>query len=100
MDSNYLLIWLVFKNLEILFNGPGPDIVVKSGNKLTVIELSCCYETNFVKNRNYKIERYKLQDLDVDKKFRVTKLHVEVFSLEVLLKNAQKFRRLHIQYAI
>ena len=26
------------KNPEILFNGPRPDIVVKSGNKLTVME--------------------------------------------------------------
>ena len=75
--------------------------MVKSGNKLTVIELSCCYKTNFVKTGNYKIERYnKLQDLGVDKKFRVTKLYVEVSSLEVLLKNVQKFRRLHMKYAI
>ena len=76
-----MLIWPVFKNLEILFNGPRPDIVVKNGNKLTVIELSCCYETNFVTTRNYKIEHYnKLQDLGVDKNFRVTKLHVEISS--------------------
>ena len=27
-----------FKNPEILFNGPRPDIVVKSGNKLTVMD--------------------------------------------------------------
>ena len=27
-----------FKNPEILFNGPRPDIVVKNGNKLTVTE--------------------------------------------------------------
>ena len=26
------------KNPEILFNGPRPDIVVKSGNKITVME--------------------------------------------------------------
>ena len=34
-----------FKNLEVLFNAPRPDIVVKNGNNITVIELSCCYET-------------------------------------------------------
>ena len=56
-----------FINAEKFFNGPRPDIVVKNGNKLTVIQLSCCCETNFVKTRNYKIERYsKLQDLCVD----------------------------------
>ena len=47
-----------FKNPEILFNGPWPDIMMKNDNKLTVIELSCCYETNFVKARNYEMERY------------------------------------------
>ena len=28
-----------FKNVEVLFNGPPSDIVVKSSNKLNVIEL-------------------------------------------------------------
>ena len=73
------------KNPEILFNGPRSDIVVKNGNKLTVIELSCCYQTDFLKTLSYKIERYsKLQDLYVDNNFRVTKLYVEVSSLGVL----------------
>ena len=58
----------------------------------TVIELSYCYETNFVKTRNYKIERYnKSQGLYVDKNFRVTKLYVEVSSLRVLPKYIQEF---------
>ena len=81
------------KNPEILFNGPRSDIVVKNGNKLTVIELSCCYETNFLKTRDYKIGRYnKLPDLCVDKNFRVTKLYVEISSLGVLPKYTQEFR--------
>ena len=59
----------------------------------TVIELSCCYETNFGKTRNHKIERYsKLQDLCGDKNFRVTKLYAEVSSLGVLPKNIQVIR--------
>ena len=71
-----------FKNPEILFNGPRSEIVVKNVNKLTVIELSCCHKTNFVKTRNYKRKRYsKFQDLCVDKNFRVTKLYVQVSSL-------------------
>ena len=88
-----------FKNPEILFHGPQPDIVVKNGNKLTVIELSCCCETNFVKTRNYEIERYsKLQDLHVDNNFRVTKLYVEVYSLGGLPKYIQEFRNFCKQY--
>ena len=65
----------------------------------TVIELSYCYETNFVKTRNYKIERYnKSQGLYVDKNFRVTKLYVEVSSLRVLPKYIQEFWNFCKQY--
>ena len=72
---------------------------MKNGNKLTVIELSRCYETNFVKTHHYKVLRYsKLQDLCVDKNFRVTKLYVEVSSLGVLPKNIQEFRNFCEQY--
>ena len=73
--------------------------MVKNDNKLTVMELPCCYETNFVKTHNYKIERYsKLQDLCVNKNFRVTKLYVEVSSVGVLPKYIQKFRNFCKQY--
>ena len=82
-----------------MFNGPRPNIVVKNGNKLTVIELSYRYVTDFVKTRNYKIKRHsKLQDLCVDKKFRVTKLYVQVSSLGVFPKNIQEFRNFCKQY--
>ena len=41
-----------FKNPEILLNGLTPNIVVKNSKKHSVIELSSCYETNFVKTSN------------------------------------------------
>ena len=82
-----------------MFNGTLPNLVVKNGNKLTVIELSCCCELNFVKTRNYKVELHsKLQDLYVNKTFRVTKFYVEVSSLGFLLKNIQEFRNFFKQY--
>ena len=88
-----------FKNPEILFNGPRPDIVVKNGNKLTVIELSHCYKTNFVKTRNYKIIlNYKICDKNRIKTSKVTKLYVEVSSLGFLPKNMKEFRNLCKQY--
>ena len=74
-------------------------ILGKNVNKLTVIELSCCYETNFVKTHNYKTERYsKLQDLCVDKNFTVTKFDIEVSSLGVLPKYIQESRNSCEQY--
>ena len=73
--------------------------MVKNGNKLTVIELSCCYKTNFENTRNSKIECYsKLQYLCVDKNFRVNKLYAEISSLGVLPKNIKEFRNFCKQY--
>ena len=52
-----------------------------------------------MKTRNSKVERYsKLQDLCVDKNFRVTELYVKVSSLGFLPKNIQNFRNFCKQY--
>ena len=42
-----------------LFESLRPDIVVIVGNKVIVIELTVCFETNTEKSRNYKQDRYK-----------------------------------------
>ena len=48
---------------------------------------------------NSKIERYgKLQDLCLNKSFRVIKFYAEVSSLGVLPKNIQEFRNFYKQY--
>ena len=48
-----------FKSPTELFSRLIPDIVLVRNNKLVVIELTCCFETNFAKSRRYKISRYK-----------------------------------------
>ena len=42
-----------------LFRSLRPDIVIKSSNKVIVIELTVCFETNTEKSRTYKQTRYK-----------------------------------------
>ena len=42
-----------------LFQGPRPDIVVKLHNKIVVIELTVCFDTNTEKSRTYKKNRYQ-----------------------------------------
>ena len=48
-----------YRSSAELFNLPIRDTVVIKDNALYVIELIACSETNFSKNRNYKINRYK-----------------------------------------
>ena len=38
---------------------PRPDIVIQERNKTTIIELTCPFETNLEKSRDYKKTRYK-----------------------------------------
>ena len=71
-----------FRNPAEFFNGPRPDILLKIGNELTAIELSCCYENNFTKAHEYKIKRYEnLKDSLVNKEHVLSKLFVEISSL-------------------
>ena len=47
------------KSSTELFNRLIPDIALAKKDKLIVIELTCCFETNFAKSRKYKINRYE-----------------------------------------
>ena len=42
-----------FKSPTELFNRLIPDIVLVRNDKLIVIELTCCFETNFAKSKMY-----------------------------------------------
>ena len=48
-----------YKCTSELFESSRPDIAVKSGNRLTVIELTVCFETNTEKSRRYKQTKYQ-----------------------------------------
>ena len=42
-----------------LFSRSRPDAAVRVGNKLYVLELTVCFDTNTKKSREYKMTRYK-----------------------------------------
>ena len=43
-----------FKSPSKIFCRFVPDMVLKIGDKITIIELTCCFEYNFSKSRKYK----------------------------------------------
>jgi hypothetical protein len=47
-------------NTDVIFQASNirPDITIVNGNRAFVLELTCCYETNFDQSREYKIQKY------------------------------------------
>ena len=69
-----------YTTTNVLFNGNvRPDIAVKKGNDLTTIELTCCFETNLVKNLKSRLN--------------LNKLYIEVTSLGLTPKTNKYFDR-------
>src|SRR6266516_886160 len=63
LKSNYIL----YCDLNVLgarpvcdlFNGFRPDLVIVSPTKMVVGELTICHETNLIKSRDYKLQKYQ-----------------------------------------
>ena len=70
-----------------------PDIAIETKDTLTVIELTCPYETNSTKSREYKETRYKeikSELLTPPSNFQL--IFLEVTSLGFVTKNIKTFR--------
>ena len=49
-----------YENPSNLFHAAvQPDLVLKRNHHIIVIELRCCFKTNLLHSRNFKIEKYK-----------------------------------------
>ena len=48
-----------------LFNGYRPDVVIFKGGKITVVELTICFETNVIKSREFKKNKYSTLNKNV-----------------------------------
>ena len=81
-----------FKSPTELFNTLIPDIVLVRNNKLIVIELACCFETNFSNSRKYKINRYEnIKKTVRTLKWTVHKTFVKVSFLGFVTKDLNRF---------
>ena len=79
---------------NIFYDTVRPDMVLKRDRHLIIIELTCCFETNFEKSRNFKIEKYEsikqYSKVPVDK---LEKFFLEVSSLGFITKCFKSFER-------
>ena len=62
-----------------LFESQRPDIVIVKGTKIWALELTVCFETNTVKSRDYKRNRYK----NLKSQIKVEHLEFELVYFEV-----------------
>ena len=90
---------LGYKNPSELFRNLRPDIVLLKRHSLVSIELTCCFETNLINSRNYKIYRYCNLEEDCNLNVKFKKLYVQVSSLGLLSKNVKELKALCRQNA-
>jgi len=69
------------KNPTEIYTDILPDITVVHGNIAHILELTCCYETNLVTSRDYKLEKYRTPILSCKEKFTFHVHTLEVSSL-------------------
>lgn len=69
------------KPIDDIFNRLRPDIVVRCTNKVQILELTICHETNLINSKQYKLDKYK--NLKDDLKINFTNLKLEVFTIEL-----------------
>ena len=70
--------------MQDLFATLRPDIAIIIGNKINILELTICHETNLVKSKNYKINKYKNIDaclLDAFRDYSVSVYTIETSTL-------------------
>ena len=82
------------KSSTELFNRLIPDIALAKNDNL-IIELTCCFETNFAKSRKYKINRNENKKKAVRTLNGLpTKIIVEESTLDFVPKDLNRFKKL------
>src|SRR6266516_3033595 len=64
-----------------LFNGVRPDLAVVSPHRIVVGELTVCHETNLIKSRDYKLQKYS--NLEAARASEFSRRPVKVYTIEV-----------------
>ena len=90
---------LGYKNPYKLLRKLRPNIVLLKRDSLVSIEPTCCFETNLISTRNYKIDRYCNLEEDCNLNVKVKKLYVKVSSLGFLSENIKELKTLCRQNA-
>ena len=84
-----------FQSPNEFFTSLRPDMALVKGNRIVIVELTCCFDTNTVKSQTYKLNRYRNIEADVKmKEFLIRKVFVEVTSLGFITNNIKEYKRI------
>ena len=84
-----------FDNPSKLFKSSRPDLALVKNDEVMIIELTCCYETNTLKSRSYKIDKYKSLQSDISNRYKIKrKIFIEVTMLGFTTEHINKYKRL------
>ena len=83
-----------YRNTAELFHHFRPDAALIKDNEIIILELTCCFETNFKKSRDFKIEKYRnLKEDLIDQSKKLKKVFIEISPLGFYTKNIIEFER-------
>ena len=84
-----------YENPGNLFKSKRPDIVIKESDSITAIELTCPFELNIIKSREYKENKYRELKNDLVAPYKqFTLILLELTSLGFVSKNIKEMRTL------
>src|SRR6267154_4335090 len=72
------------KHVCDLFNGPRPDIAIVSPLRIVVGELTVCHETNMLRSREYKLNKYSNLEGAISSEFKSLKVVVHTIEVSTL----------------
>ena len=85
-----------YRSPSELFKSSRPDLVIVKNNELTIIELTCCFETNIIKSRDYKIKKYcNIEKEVINRTYTIkSKIFAEITTLGFISSNIKYFTSL------
>jgi len=67
-----------------LFNGFRPDLAIVSPKKIVIGELTVCHETNLIKSRDYKLQKYLNLEAAISSGFSGRSVQVHTLEISTL----------------
>ena len=80
-----------YLNPNEIFESARPDFLVVCGDSVSVIELTCCFELNTKKARDYKATRYQELEKQMKSNKSLWLILVEIMSLRFVTRDIRMF---------
>ena len=80
-----------YMNPSEIFESARPDLLVVCGDSVSAIELTCCFELNTKKARDYKATRYQELEKQMKSNKSLKVILAEITTLEIVTRDIRMF---------